>query len=110
MKQSIGFNQFTTAFEAHGHSEQFSYEAQRALFDYLEQYEADTGEELELDVIALCCDYSEESPADIIRSYSINITDEADSDLVYDIVLHHLQENAGMAIGLDNGMILYQPY
>jgi len=110
MKQSIGFIEFCNAFDAYGRSEQFSYEAQRALFDYLEDYEESTGEELELDVIALCCDYSEESPADIIRSYSIDIDDEADSDLVYDIVLHHLQENAGMAIALDNGMILYQPY
>ena len=30
-----------------------------ALFDYLEQLEDDIGEETELDVIALCCEYAE---------------------------------------------------
>lgn len=31
----------------------------RALFDYLEAYEEDTGDEVEFDVIALCCEYTE---------------------------------------------------
>jgi hypothetical protein len=29
------------------------------LFDYLEEYEDSTGEELELDVIAICCEFTE---------------------------------------------------
>lgn len=37
----------------------FSYAGLNALFDYLAEYEEDTGEELELDVIALCCDFTE---------------------------------------------------
>ena len=37
----------------------FSYDGLKALFEYLEEYEEDTGEEVELDVIALCCDYME---------------------------------------------------
>ena len=37
----------------------FSYDGLKALFEYLEEYEDDTGEELELDVIALCCEYAE---------------------------------------------------
>ena len=40
-------------------SEQFTYAGLRALFDYLEQYQDDIGEAIELDVIALCCEYSE---------------------------------------------------
>ena len=34
-----------------------------ALAEYLEQYEEDTGEELELDIVAIRCDYSEYSSA-----------------------------------------------
>lgn len=30
-----------------------------ALFDYIEELEEDTGQEIEFDVIALCCDFSE---------------------------------------------------
>ena len=37
----------------------FTYNGLEVLFDYLEAYEEDTGEELEFDPIALCCDFSE---------------------------------------------------
>jgi hypothetical protein len=39
--------------------EQFSHFGLIALFDYLEMLEDDIGEPIELDVIGLCCDYSE---------------------------------------------------
>lgn len=65
MKQSIGFCGFCDAFRDADRKENFSYEALRILFDYLEQYEDDTGEEIELDVIALCCEYSEDDAEDI---------------------------------------------
>ena len=59
MKQSINNYQFHRAFERMDRGEQFSYEGLNALFDYLEEYEDDTGETIELDVIALCCEYAE---------------------------------------------------
>ena len=37
----------------------FSYEGRLALFEMLESYESDTGEELEFDPLAFCCEYSE---------------------------------------------------
>ena len=59
MKQTIGKGQFRDAFQNMGRGEQFSYEGLGAMFDYLEEYEDGTGEEVELDVIALCCEYTE---------------------------------------------------
>ena len=59
MKQTINFYNFSDAFRKAGRADQFSYKGQRALFDYLEEYEESTGEEIELDVIALCCEYVE---------------------------------------------------
>jgi hypothetical protein len=59
MYQTIGKCQFHDAFKSLGRDNQFSYEGLDALYDYLEQYEEDTGEKIELDVIALCCEYSE---------------------------------------------------
>jgi hypothetical protein len=48
----------------------FTYEGKKALFDYLEQYEDSTGEPLELDIIALCCEYTEyESAWDAMYQY-----------------------------------------
>lgn len=58
MKQSVNLYTFRRAFETL-RPDNFSYAGQEALFDYLEEYEESTGEELELDVIALCCDFSE---------------------------------------------------
>ena len=37
----------------------FTYEGLQALFEYLEQLEGDTGEEIEFDVIGLCCEFSQ---------------------------------------------------
>ena len=59
MKKNINFQDFTDAFKKMGRENQFSYEGKRALFNYLEDFEQETGEEHELDVIALCCEFSE---------------------------------------------------
>ena len=59
MYQSVGFNEFRNAFRAFGREKQFSRMALRALFDYLEDVEENTGVPIELDVIALCCDFTE---------------------------------------------------
>ena len=58
MKQSITMYDFERAFKRY-ERENFSYDGLKALFEYLEEYEEGTGEEIELDVIALCCEYAE---------------------------------------------------
>ena len=37
----------------------FSHEGQKALYEYLEDLSEDIGTPIELDVISICCDYSE---------------------------------------------------
>jgi len=59
MFQRVEFRDFVEAFERMGRTENFTYEGLRALFDYLESFEEDTGEPVELDVIGLCCDFTE---------------------------------------------------
>ena len=59
MKQTINQYDFERAFVKMGRENQFSHEGRKALFEYLEEYEDETGEDVELDVIALCCDYAE---------------------------------------------------
>jgi len=59
MKEQIGFCQFCDRFRDMDRKEQFSYKGKKALFEYLEQLEEDLDEEIELDVIALCCDFTE---------------------------------------------------
>jgi len=68
MKQTIQFNQFHDAFQRMGRGDQFTYNGLKALFEYLESLENETGEETELDVIALCCDYSEYENLDAFQN------------------------------------------
>ena len=71
MKQTINEYQFRDAFMAI-RPDNFSYEGLTALYGYLEQYENDTGTEMELDVIAICCDFAESTPSEIRQNYSID--------------------------------------
>ncbi len=63
MKTIVTQYSFIDSFRAHGRENQFSYPALRALFEYFEAFEDDTGEELELDPIAICCEWQEFSTA-----------------------------------------------
>lgn len=58
MKITVSFYDFERAFREL-RPDNFSYRGLRALFEYL-----DCGSEIELDVIALCCDYTEYSDID----------------------------------------------
>jgi len=58
IKQNVNFSMFLDSFsDTYRHN--FTYEGKRALFDYLEQLSEDLGEDIELDIIALCCEYTE---------------------------------------------------
>ena len=59
MYTTVSFDDFANAFERKGQADQFSHDGLSALFDYLEQSEEGLGMPIELDVIALCCEYAE---------------------------------------------------
>jgi hypothetical protein len=70
MKQTVNFSHFCDAFTAAGRGDQFSYDGLQALYDYITDLEDETGEEYELDVIALCGDFSEyENLAEFAADY-----------------------------------------
>jgi hypothetical protein len=71
MIQTINVSDFRDAFRAHGRREQFSYEGLGALFDFLEEVNPD----FELDVVALCCDYSEDTVEEIAEAYGIDLSE-----------------------------------
>ena len=56
MKKTVYYHDFVDAFKRMGRGEQFSYRGFKALFKYLEdEYEVD----YDLNVIALCCEWTE---------------------------------------------------
>lgn len=94
MKENVNFGRFVDAFRIR--KESFSYKGLEALYDYLIEMEEDTGQETELDVIALCCEYTEyESLGDVQKDYP-DIKD-----------LDDLQENTAV-IEFDGGIIIQQ--
>lgn len=107
MKQTINFSDFTDAFHRLNRYDQFGYAALQILFDYLEDLEQDTGEELELDVIALCCDYSADTVTDIAAQYDIDLQDCETDDERVETVTEYLTNNTSVCGVTDNGTIVY---
>lgn len=98
MIQTINKSQFHTAFHQCGRGKQFSYEGLNELYDYLENLESDMGEPIELDVIALCCDYAEDNVYNVLAQYNLETIEELENKTM---VVWHDQENA---------IVLYQQF
>jgi len=69
MKRTINVHEFRDAFRDMNRSDNFSYEGLGILFEGLESLADETGEEYELDVIALCCDFTEYDFKDLVDEY-----------------------------------------
>lgn len=59
MFERVTLSRFMQRFEERNRGDNFSYGGLKVLFNYLNDLESDTGEEYELDVIGICCDFSE---------------------------------------------------
>jgi hypothetical protein len=108
MKTYISQYDFRRAFQE-CRPDNFSYEGLKILFEYLEEYEMDIGEELELDVIGLCCDFSEDSFENIADQYGIELDAEMDEDYQKQQVIEHL-EGEGVYVGDSIHGIVYRNY
>lgn len=80
MKTTVSVYDFRDSFRRCGRENQFSYEGLEVLFNYLEKYEEGTGEEIELDVIALCCEYAESTYEELAEAYDFDIDEEDEDD------------------------------
>lgn len=107
MKTTVNFYTFRDAFKAI-RPDNFSREGLSVLWDYLEQYEEDCGEELELDVIALCCDFNEDSTNNIASDYRIDV-EGLNADDITEVVRLYL-EDEGVLIGEVEGGFVYRSH
>jgi hypothetical protein len=99
MKQTVNFSTFQMAFEAI-RPDNFTYEGLSQLFDYFQSYENDTGEEIELDVIAICCEYEETTIEDIAKAYNLDENED---------ILEFLAMNT-FVIGRTDNSIVFQSF
>jgi hypothetical protein len=89
-----------------GRQDQFSYEALSALFDYMEEIAPD----FDLDVIALCCDYSEDTVEDIAANYGLEFSsiEDGDTDGEREHVRAYLEENTTIVAETASGFLYAQ--
>ena len=70
--QRLDFSDFCRAFEECGRDDQFSTDALRMIFDYLD------ADDCELDVIAICCDFAESSIEELALEQDVEPDDVRD--------------------------------
>ena len=109
MKTSVSVYDFRDSFRRCGRQNQFSYEGLQVLFDYLEEYEESAGEEIELDVIALCCEYAESTFEELAEAYDFDI-DEDDEDERLEALSQWLCERTQVCGITDSKTIVYQQF
>lgn len=79
--QNIDESIFVSVFDEWNRSENFSVCARRALFAYLDELSDDTGEDIQLDVIALCCEWAEyPTVIEAAEEYGKTFEDEDDPE------------------------------
>mgnify|MGYP003668836948 CR=1 FL=1 len=97
-------SQFRAAFESAGRASQFSYEAMNMLFEYFEEMD----ESAELDVVAICCEYVEETMQEAATSYNINI-DGMDEEEAALTVLDYLGDSTHV-VGTTSNSVVYAQF
>ena len=105
---------FADAFRRMGREDQFSREALEALFEYIENYEEDTGSSVELDVVGLCCEFTEYTTA-VEAASDYGFTTELEAEDYEDVesyedakeeeALEWLQDRTEV-ISFDGGLII----
>lgn len=72
----------------------FSYEGLELLFEYLDNLSDDTGQDIELDVIAICCDIAEYTLAEWFTEYANQEEVELmDEDEAQEVMLAEIVDN-----------------
>jgi len=93
--KKIGLYEFRLAFSYCDRQENFSYEGLEVLFDHLDELSDDCGT-IELDVLAICCDYTESTISEALAWYNL----ESLEDLQYNTLV----------LNVDSDTIIYQNY
>lgn len=112
--KTVDLHDFRQEFRDSNRTENFSHQGLEVLFDYLEELSEDLGEPIELDVIALCCEYSEGTPEEIAEAYGIDLPEREDFDddddyneEVNQTVLDYLHDSTSVCGVADSGTIVH---
>jgi len=97
MFEYVSKSEFINRFLKHEErNRNFSYEGLVVLFEYLENWEEETGEKIEFDMVGICCDYVEyDSIEDYVREYDVKVQKKnyKTKDEYNQAVIEHIQDN-----------------
>ena len=93
--KKIGLYEFREAFSHCDRKDNFSYDGLEVLFDYLDDL-SDCFGNIKLDVIAICCEYTESTIVEALECYDLTSLEE-------------LQDNT-LVLNVDSDTIIYQNY
>jgi len=98
MIQKISQFDFVDAFQMNDtRKNTFSYDALIALFEFYEDYEQETGETVELDIIRTCCEFTEYSSAwEAMQEYQSHDMPTIDAEGLDLVEVEELQQNAAL--------------
>lgn len=102
MHTTLTFSMFCDAFRDADRNENFSYKGKRALFDYMEQYEEECGTRVELDIIALCCEFTEMTWEEVADYYDVDLSGCEDHCEKVDAVREYLEYNTMVCGAFEN--------
>jgi hypothetical protein len=88
MKQTVDRCDFVRAFKNYGREADFSQWGLNQLWEYFEEYEQGSGEEIELDVIGICCEFNESTWGEFKSDYP-DFADIDDTEVLAERVSEH---------------------
>ena len=98
MIQTISINQFRDEFRRIGRQDQFTYEGLEALYNHLTDLEDSCDMSIELDVVSLCCEFTEYEDLEEVQANYTEIR-----------FIEDLYDNTSV-IEFNNGSIIIQDY
>ena len=120
MKKTLNTSDIARALKSDENAD-WTWNGSKALAEYLEQMEEDTGEEMELDIVAIRCDFSEYESLESWASYYFRNQADAvdklgltlgmdgsideDSEEIDDLIRSYIQDH-GQLIEFDGGVIV----
>jgi hypothetical protein len=100
---------FIDAFKQSSRKDQFSYDALGIIYEYLEELSDSVSENIELDIVAICCEYAESSLSDLASDYDIDLEGLEGEDRI-EAIVSYMEQNTYVLGMVDDETMVYQQF
>jgi hypothetical protein len=106
MIERLTFGMFCDRFHQMGRGDQFSYQALQLLWEHIEELEESQGSDIELDVVALCCDWTEYASVGEAAVEVLGMSKDEVEDAEADQLLEQLNDRGYVLCGEGGSPVL----